>query len=269
MSGLKKAYLALYNAASMAGWAYVLGLTAQHFQAGGGVDGLYGAIEQPLKIVQTTALLEVVHSAVGLVRAPVPTTFIQGGWFGAPLVRARMAETGCERARPPPTSHGRLPLAPPSPSRARAVASRLVVLWGMVAIAPPSQVHPAFTLMAVSWASVEVPRYGYYLASLFGAAPGWLTWLRYSLFMVLYPSGISGEIGCLWNSLPFIKEHGIGQVDLPNPHNVALSYYSLLWVLLVAVYPPGSYVMFTHMLRQRRKVLASGAAAAVAKSKTA
>ena len=149
------------------------------------------------------------------------------------------------------------PLAPHPP----AVASRLVVLWGMVAIAPPAQVTPAFSLMAVSWASVEVPRYGFYLASLFGAAPGWLTWLRYSLFMVLYPSGISGEIGCLWNSLPFIKEHGIGQVDLPNAHNVALSYYSLLWVLLVAVYPPGSYVMFTHMLKQRRKVLSAAAGA--------
>lgn len=135
-----------------------------------------------------------------------------------------------------------------------------MVLWGIVALAPPAHQQAGFALMAASWSTVEVPRYGYYLWSLLGGGsegvPAWLTWLRYSLFMVLYPTGISGEISCLWNSLPFIKAHGIGEFGLPNPHNVAFSYYLTLWALLVAVYPPGSWVMFTHMLKQRRKVLA-------------
>lgn len=77
---VKTAYLSLYNAASMAGWAYVLALSAQHFQAGGKPEGLYGAIEEPLKIVQTTAILEIAHAALGLVRSPVATTAIQGAW---------------------------------------------------------------------------------------------------------------------------------------------------------------------------------------------
>ena len=77
---LSTLYLALYNAASMAGWAYVIYLIGQHFNAGGDPSQLYGAIEQPLKIVQTTALLEIVHSLLGLVRSPVATTAIQGEW---------------------------------------------------------------------------------------------------------------------------------------------------------------------------------------------
>lgn len=79
---LAKPYLVLYNGASMAAWAYVLALAGQHFNAGGKPEGLYGAIEEPLKLVQTAALLEVLHSAVGLVRSPVATTAIQGAWRG-------------------------------------------------------------------------------------------------------------------------------------------------------------------------------------------
>ena len=75
---LKTAYLALYNFASMAGWAYVLMLITGHFNRGGIAETLYDSIEGPLKVVQTTALLEILHSILGLVRSPVSTTAIQG-----------------------------------------------------------------------------------------------------------------------------------------------------------------------------------------------
>ncbi len=42
------------------------------------VPRAYGAVEMPLKVVQTAAVLEIVHSALGLVKSPVGTTFIQG-----------------------------------------------------------------------------------------------------------------------------------------------------------------------------------------------
>lgn len=35
-------------------------------------------VATPLKIVQTTALLEILHSMLGLVRSPVMTTALQG-----------------------------------------------------------------------------------------------------------------------------------------------------------------------------------------------
>jgi hypothetical protein len=51
-----------------------------------------------------------------------------------------------------------------------------------------------------SWACVEVPRYTFYAVNLFvDVVPLPLFFLRYNLFMVLYPSGISGEhgvVGC-------------------------------------------------------------------------
>ena len=84
-----------------------------------------------------------------------------------------------------------------------------------------------------------------------------MTFLRYSLFLVLYPTGISGEIGCLWASLEYIKKHAIGEVRLPNTHNIAFSWHSVLWFVMVGVYPLGSYVLYNFMLSQRRKYLAT------------
>lgn len=77
-SPLVKGYMALYNAVAMGGWAYVVALIARHFAAGGGPETLYAAVGGPLKLMTTSALLEVVHAAVGAVRSSVSTTVIQG-----------------------------------------------------------------------------------------------------------------------------------------------------------------------------------------------
>jgi len=173
MGALLKAYLVAYNAASMLGWAALIAVMVSHFleaqDASTAYRTLYLRVQQHLKIVQTAALLEVVHALLRMVRSPVFTTGMQ-------------------------------------------VASRLLVLWGISHVSPPSQVHWAFALMAFSWSLVEVPRYGFYIWKLLvdsdpaptpkGAPPAaktpsnvpyWLTWLRYSLFIVLYPTGITGE----------------------------------------------------------------------------
>lgn len=60
--------------------------------------------------------------------------------------------------------------------------------------------HVCVCACACSWACVEVPRYTFYAVNLFvDVVPLPLFFLRYNLFMVLYPSGISGEhgvVGC-------------------------------------------------------------------------
>lgn len=47
--------------------------------------------------------------------------------------------------------------------------------------------------MVLSWSLVEVPRYLFYLMKLLHLSmPTWLFFLRYNLFIVLYPTGITG-----------------------------------------------------------------------------
>ncbi|QCD90705.1 3-hydroxy acyl-CoA dehydratase [Vigna unguiculata] len=68
------------------------------------------------------------------------------------------------------------------------IGSRLFVVWGIL------------------WSFPEIIRYFFFgLKEAFGSAPSWLLWLRYSTFLVLYPTGISSEVGLIYNALPFIK----------------------------------------------------------------
>jgi very-long-chain (3R)-3-hydroxyacyl-CoA dehydratase len=87
-NALLNLYLLAYNAANAAGWAFVLYLTATtvyktHEQ---GKDwetisrATWDAVEWPLKIVQSLAALEIVHAAVGFVRSPLGSTFMQGAF---------------------------------------------------------------------------------------------------------------------------------------------------------------------------------------------
>lgn len=82
MNPLAKLYVILYNAACCAGWALLLFKVVSFLQANkwtfGDSAALYKDIEQPLKLVQTAAILEIVHAATGLVRSNVMTAFMQG-----------------------------------------------------------------------------------------------------------------------------------------------------------------------------------------------
>jgi very-long-chain (3R)-3-hydroxyacyl-CoA dehydratase len=137
------------------------------------------------------------------------------------------------------------------------VFSRIVVLWGGLELGSKDVTQSYWaTQMILSWALVEVIRYSFYAINIVSTTPKWLTWIRYSAFLVLYPTGITGELGCLYTALPFLKETAKWSIAMPNAYNFSFSYYSFVWFLLAVVYPPGSYIMFTHMLGQRSKILA-------------
>lgn len=74
---LKTSYLVGYNGVMCAGWAMLLAKVAQHYAAGGAASTLYPVVSKLLCVVQTGALLEVLHALVGLVRSPVLTTMLQ------------------------------------------------------------------------------------------------------------------------------------------------------------------------------------------------
>jgi very-long-chain (3R)-3-hydroxyacyl-CoA dehydratase len=135
------------------------------------------------------------------------------------------------------------------------VFSRIFVLWGITHMAPPAQVSTAFALMCGSWASVEVPRYTYLLLNLWNAVPGALLWLRYSLFAVLYPTGITGEMWSIYSALDFVGAKGVLSTALPNAYNLLFNYHGFLIFTLAAIYPLGGYYMYGHMVRQRAKKL--------------
>lgn len=181
----------------------------------------------PLKLAQTAALLEIVHSAVGLVRSPVLITLTQ-------------------------------------------VASRIWILWGIIDVAPDPKLralvlldvaHMRISLSLVTlmtaWCVTEIIRYGFYAFKEFGLQPYFLLWLRYTLFIVLYPLGVSSELAMVVLANSYLRKNAIWSLRMPNTLNFGFDYWLACWVI-VMFYLPGLPALYGYMLTQRRKVLGTG-----------
>ncbi|CAH9070194.1 unnamed protein product [Cuscuta epithymum] len=210
-SGLRRAYLALYNWAVFVGWFQVFYLSVKTLKESGH-ENVYRAVEKPLLLAQTAAILEILHGLVGLVRSPISATLPQ-------------------------------------------IGSRIYVTWGILYSFPQVQTHALVSSLVISWSITEIIRYSFFgIKELFGFAPSWLLWLRYSTFILLYPSGITSEVGLIYKALPYIKESGKYSLWMPNKLNFSFDYYYLALVV-IAIYAPGSPHMYGYMLGQRKKAL--------------
>lgn len=126
------------------------------------------------------------------------------------------------------------------------VASRLLVVYGIFQVLPnsPANSHWAYITLSLSWSITEIIRYLYYAQNISsnGQPAKILTILRYNLFFVLYPSGVASEIGMIVLSL--------GEAE-----KVVGAWYKWFLIVIIGVYAPGFYTLFTHMLKQRKKAL--------------
>lgn len=127
------------------------------------------------------------------------------------------------------------------------VSSRLLVMGILVLMAPTCPCAGwetwGYPLITVAWGITELVRAIHYLAGLFAKEWKLVNWLRYSLFLVLYPTGVTGEFLILYG---FWKWRG-GEVDLIA---VLLTVIAISYVVF---FPK----LFGHMLQQRRKKLGS------------
>jgi very-long-chain (3R)-3-hydroxyacyl-CoA dehydratase len=79
--------------------------------------------------------------------------------------------------------------------------------------------------------------------------------------MILYPSGISGEIWTVVAGLPHLKKTGLYSISMPNAWNFEFNFYWFV-ILVLVTYIPGSPFMYSHMWKQRSKTLGKAKAEA-------
>ncbi|KAL2134047.1 hypothetical protein VTI74DRAFT_1158 [Chaetomium olivicolor] len=125
------------------------------------------------------------------------------------------------------------------------VASRLFLMWAICWPFPQLNSSVFYSSMLVAWSLTEVMRYSYFALKQVEAVPGWLHWLRYSAFLVLYPVGISSEVAMTLQALF-------------GPASSLAAWYPYALVAVLLSYIPGSVILYTHMLKQRRKYLGAG-----------
>ncbi|KAF4979654.1 hypothetical protein FZEAL_4211 [Fusarium zealandicum] len=196
-SALNTGYLILYNFVSAVAWSVVLGRTVALFTLRG-PGFVYLGVGEWTRWTQTVAGMEVLHSLLGVVRAPFLTTAMQ-------------------------------------------VASRFLLVWAIVDVFPFLAQSPFYSSMLVAWSTTEIIRYSFFALSLSGLQPKALTWLRYNTFFVLYPVGIFSECTLIW-----LATGPAGEIN---------ELYKWALYAILAIYVPGSYILYSHMMNQRRKVM--------------
>lgn len=81
------------------------------------------------------------------------------------------------------------------------VSSRLLLVWGIVFRLPFLAQSPVYSSMLIAWSVTETIRYSYFVVTLSGYSPSFITWLRYNTFYVLYPLGISSEAWLIYKAV--------------------------------------------------------------------
>lgn len=135
------------------------------------------------------------------------------------------------------------------------ILSRLMVVWGILVPVPESQDQMGIVMLLVAWCLAEITRYAFYGTSLYNSCPYLLVWCRYSFFLVLYPTGVSGEIVTMLAALPYIRKRNLFSYQLPNALNFSFDYYTVV-ILIIASYAPFFPQLFGHLLKQRKRFLA-------------
>ncbi|RXM32863.1 Vacuolar protein sorting-associated protein 16-like [Acipenser ruthenus] len=112
-------------------------------------------------------------------------------------------------------------------------------------------------LFVVAWTVTEIIRYSFYTFSLLNHLPYLIKWARYTLFIVLYPMGVTGELLTIYAALPYVQKTGLYSVTLPNKK---IELYEMGWNLreglrdcLIAAAPYGGPIALLKESQRRER----------------
>ncbi|PAV18521.1 tyrosine phosphatase [Pyrrhoderma noxium] len=190
----------------------------------------YEAVGTQTTIVQSFALLEVIHAALGWVRSPVATTAAQ---VSSRLFLVWGVVEQFEVAQKTPL-YATMVLAWSITEVLRYTFYFLTLLPSSLTVSIP------FTSLKFT-INIQVPRI--------------LLYLRYTTFYILYPIGASSEafvnLCTLPRSSPIPSVGSWARGAVWGPMDLGRAVLFIVWW-------PGLYVMYTYMISQRRKVLGTG-----------
>jgi very-long-chain (3R)-3-hydroxyacyl-CoA dehydratase len=84
------------------------------------------------------------------------------------------------------------------------VLSRLIVVWLIMYVFETSRNCIGVLICCLAWSFAEITRYLYYALNILDKTAYVFTWCRYSLFIVLYPIGITGELICIYKAVEYL-----------------------------------------------------------------
>ncbi|KAH0896317.1 hypothetical protein HID58_045885, partial [Brassica napus] len=204
-----KSYLFAYNFLQASSWTIsLLSIVSSVLSNKTIIGGAYSAAGYLISVMQTVAVLEVLHGAIGI----VPSGFL------SPLMQW---------------------------------SGRTHFILAIVGQINEVQDSPWLAITLVGWCIGEMIRYPHYALTCLGRCPYWLTYLRYTGFIIIYPTGLVGELLIMYKALPHVKERNL----YANFFSVfPFSYYQFLWAVLL-VYPFLWLKLYLQLFKQRKSKL--------------
>lgn len=135
------------------------------------------------------------------------------------------------------------------------VGGRGFVLFFMIDAEPRMQTKPVVFYLFLIWSIIEIVRYPYYITQLLNIEISFLTWLRYTLWIPLYPLGFVCEGIIILRNIPYFEETQKFTVSLPNTYNFALHFPSVMRLYLLLLLLPGIYTIMSRMNQLRSRKL--------------
>uniref|UniRef100_A0A7N2LZ21 Very-long-chain (3R)-3-hydroxyacyl-CoA dehydratase n=1 Tax=Quercus lobata TaxID=97700 RepID=A0A7N2LZ21_QUELO len=245
LSLLRRIYLSVYNWTVFVGWFQVLYLAVKTVRESGH-QHVYSAVERPLQLAQTAAILEVLFYYFNYYFPNSNSLRFTHFWSGEISSISNIATDSFKVVFD--LVH-LVEFPSDSDSHTCDLPSHQLVHHGgkcymIFSFIPTAFLGSCFVLFLCMCQTVTnkrisgkvIIRYSFFgLKEALGFAPSWLLWLRYSTFLLLYPTGITSEVGLIYVALPFIKESEKYCIRMPNKWNFSFDFFYAA-ILVLGIY---------------------------------
>lgn len=102
------------------------------------------------------------------------------------------------------------------------------------------------------WSAIEIFRYPFYMLGCFDTEWKTLTWLRYTIWIPLYPLGVLAEAVAVIQSIRIFDETKLFSIPLPKAVGISISFSYVLRIYLVLMFL-GLVINFRHLYKQRKR----------------
>uniref|UniRef100_A0A8C4GHI2 Very-long-chain (3R)-3-hydroxyacyl-CoA dehydratase n=1 Tax=Dicentrarchus labrax TaxID=13489 RepID=A0A8C4GHI2_DICLA len=112
--------------------------------------------------------------------------------------------------------------------------------------------RPVVFFVFYLWSSIEIFRYPFYMLGCFNTEWKTLTWLRYTIWIPLYPLGVIAEAVAVIQSIPIFHETKLFSIPLPKAIGTSIGFSYFLHIYLVLMFL-GLFINFRHLYKQRKR----------------
>lgn len=135
------------------------------------------------------------------------------------------------------------------------IFGRIIVIFIMIDSEPRMHAKPVVFYLFFTYTLSELVRYPYYMLRVYRVNIGFITWIRYTMWIILYPFGFLCEGVIILRDIPYFEETERFSVALPNCFNFSFHFPTIMRIYLLTLFFPVMYFMMSHMYRKRVKIV--------------